>query len=170
LMLRGDSVRIRALEYEDIEHLWRWQNNRKVMEHMWIEPQSRRSLEKEFEEKLDDKAFGRFIIEVEGQPIGLIWYYSMVPNDRCGIGIYIGETDMQGKGYGTDAIRTFLDYLFNIKGVHRVGLDLSVQNEQALRAYEKVGFKREGLTREYYWKDGERVDLINMGMLRREFL
>jgi RimJ/RimL family protein N-acetyltransferase len=120
---------------------------------------------------LEDSKTKRFIIEKseDGEPVGLIWYYSMRPYKSCEIGIYLGVPRLCGKGYGSAAITTFLAFLFHSKGLHRVGLSVSARNERAIAAYEKCGFKCEGVTREFAWMHGEYVDLVEMGILRREF-
>jgi len=162
---------IRALEYEDLEHLWRWQNDLTVMAQMWIEPTSLRALQKEYEDELGNKRSKRFLIaeKATGQPTGVVWYYSMTPNSSCEVGIYIGDPKLHGKGYGSDALLTFLRFLFNVKNMHRVGLSVSSNNQQAIASYRKCGFKHEGATREFAYIDGQYVDLVNMGILKTEF-
>lgn len=84
-MLKGELTTIRALEFEDLEHVWRWQNDIRVMEQLWIEPVSRRRLELDYQDQLRSETSQRFIIgELEsGRPIGLIWYYSLHPHSSC---------------------------------------------------------------------------------------
>lgn len=161
---------IRALEADDLEHVWRWQNDMAVMEQMWIDPTSLKALEREYEEEMGDQGRKRFIIaEAEtGRPIGLTWYYSLRPNHSAEVGLYIGEPELHGCGCGTDAMMTFLDFLFDVKNLHRVGLSVSADNARAIASYEKCGFQREGVTRDFCWIGGRYVDLVNMGILRRE--
>lgn len=170
-MLRGRLVTIRALELDDLKHLWRWQNDPEVMSQLWVEPTSMRALEREYEAELGSEVAKRYlIVEAESRrPIGVIWYYSLRPGHSAGVGIYIGEADAQGRGYGTDALRTFLAFLFEVKQLHRVGLSASSENARAIACYSKCGFQQEGITREFCWIGGRWVDLVEMGILAREF-
>ena len=52
------------------------------------------------------------------------------------------------------------------RGWHRVRLTVVAENHRAIRSYEKVGFEREGLSREnYFGEDGKYHDEVQMGLL-----
>jgi putative acetyltransferase len=48
----------------------------------------------------------------------------------------------------------------------RLELEVYVDNEPAIRLYERYGFEREGLMRQYAYRDGELVDALLMGRIR----
>jgi RimJ/RimL family protein N-acetyltransferase len=72
----------------------------------------------------------------------------------------------QGRGLGTDAIRTLARYLIEERGHHRLTIDPAADNAVAIRAYEKVGFRPVGVLRAYWrspdgtWRDGLLMDLL----------
>ncbi len=86
------------------------------------------------------------------------------------VGIFIGEREHWGKGYGTDAMRTLLRYAFTELNLWRVSLGVFQYNPRAIRSYEKVGFCHEGRTRQYLKHEGKRWDILYMGILREEWL
>jgi len=86
------------------------------------------------------------------------------------VGIFIGEREHWGKGYGTDAMRTLLRYAFTELNLWRVSLGVFQYNPRAIRSYEKVGFCHEGWTRQYLKHEGKRWDILYMGILREEWL
>ena len=90
-------------------------------------------------------------------------------NRRAGLGILVGERDYRGKGYGTEALRLILDYGFNGLGLHNISLWTVSYNRAAIRAYEKVGFRAVGRTREAHWRSGKAFDIVHMDILAREF-
>ena len=59
--------------------------------------------------------------------------------------MYIGHRDIWGKGYGTDALTTFIDYIFNEKRFKSIYLKVYQNNTRAIRCYEKCGFKKKGI-------------------------
>ena len=59
--------------------------------------------------------------------------------------------------------------LFNELNLHRVSLDVFEYNPRAIRSYEKVGFVFEGRTRKFLNREGQRWDMIFMGILRSEW-
>jgi RimJ/RimL family protein N-acetyltransferase len=85
------------------------------------------------------------------------------------VGIGIGGRDDWGKGYGTDAMETVLRYAFEELNLYRVSLDVFENNPRALRSYEKAGFSVEGRERQALRRDGRRMDVIVMGILRDEW-
>jgi aminoglycoside 6'-N-acetyltransferase len=84
---------------------------------------------------------------------------------RAGIDLFLSERH-QGRGLGTDAIRTLAYYLIEERGHHRLTIDPAADNAVAIRAYEKVGFRPVGVLREYWrapdgtWRDGLLMDLL----------
>ena len=73
------------------------------------------------------------------------------------------EKEYRGQGYGTEALKLALDYAFNELGLALLGLTVFPSNERAIRAYEKVGFKRkEVLEKSWLMPDGEYADMLLM--------
>jgi RimJ/RimL family protein N-acetyltransferase len=83
--------------------------------------------------------------------------------------ITIGEKDMWGRGYGTEATRLMLDHAFGTLGLHRVALTVFEFNERAIRAYRNCGFVVEGRARESIWRDGRWWDELAMSVLSTEW-
>jgi aminoglycoside 6'-N-acetyltransferase len=108
-----------------------------------------------------------FAIELDGELVGLIEYFEEPdPIYRCAnIDIFLAEK-VQGRGLGTDAVRTLARHLVHERGHHRLTIDPAADNVPAIRAYEKVGFKPVGVMRQYErlpggdWHDNLLMDLL----------
>jgi RimJ/RimL family protein N-acetyltransferase len=85
------------------------------------------------------------------------------------VGIGLGERDFWGKGYGTDAMRLVLRFAFRELNLNRVTLDVFEYNPRAIHSYENAGFKHEGRGRAWLNREGQRWDMVYMGILRREW-
>ena len=85
------------------------------------------------------------------------------------VGIGIGDRKYWGKGYGSEAMRLILRYAFTELNLHRVSLGVFAYNTRAQRAYEKIGFQLEGVIHQVFLREGQRWDLVNMGILRAEW-
>jgi RimJ/RimL family protein N-acetyltransferase len=79
--------------------------------------------------------------------------------------ITIGESDVWGRGYGTEATRLMVDHAFGTLGLHRIGLYVFEFNERAIRAYRRAGFVMEGRARQSIRRDGRWWDELAMSML-----
>lgn len=86
------------------------------------------------------------------------------------LSIIIPEEDNQGKGYGTEAIKLMLSYAFGNLNFNRVAIGVVGFNEKAVRFYDKIGFKKEGIQEEGYYWDFKYADFIMMRLLKREYL
>lgn len=88
-----------------------------------------------------------FIIKVEENPIGQINYNDIdIKEKQVELDIWLSETAQTHKGFGTDAIVTLCNYLHHRFGCERFIMAPSARNLQAIRAYEKAGFKITGET------------------------
>jgi RimJ/RimL family protein N-acetyltransferase len=97
----------------------------------------------------------------DDRPIGECGLLRLFPAWRTtDLSIILGEKDAWGRGYGSEAIRLLLDYAFGALNLHRVAIGVVGFNERALRFYEKVGFRREGVQRAGYFYDHAYHDFV----------
>lgn len=92
-----------------------------------------------------------------------------LPTRTATLGIWIARP-WWGAGYGTDAVRTISRFGFEHMNLHRITLHVNADNDQAIRAYEKVGFTHEGRLREATFVHGGRIDELVMGLLEGELV
>ncbi|MEV0446462.1 GNAT family protein [Streptomyces sp. NPDC050600] len=90
------------------------------------------------------------------------------PNESCGFRICLSP-DTLGRGLGTEATRLVLGHAFGVLGLFRVWLEVYAFNPRARRAYEKAGFRAEGVLRGALLWEGERVDATVMAVLAPEW-
>lgn len=91
-------------------------------------------------------------------------------NSVATVGIFIGDKDYWSKGYGTDAMNILVKFIFEQMNINKVKLNVFSFNERAVKSYEKVGFKKEGILRQEVFRDGKYYDDIVMGILKEEYL
>jgi RimJ/RimL family protein N-acetyltransferase len=89
-------------------------------------------------------------------------------NESCNFRIFIGPKG-RDRGLGTEATRLIVGYGFEHLGLHRISLEVYAFNPRARRAYEKVGFRAEGVLRESLRYNGEWVDATVMSILAPEW-
>lgn len=90
-------------------------------------------------------------------------------NSVATIGIFIGNEDYWGKGYGSDALNILIKFIFEQMNIHKIKLGVYSYNKRAIKCYEKCGFKKEGVLREELFRDGKYHDVIIMGILKDEY-
>lgn len=118
----------------------------------------------------DDPTVTVFAIEVDGELAGSIQYSEELEPDyrHAGIDIFMSSR-FQGRGMGTDAVRTMARYLLDVRGHHRLTIDPAAANKRAIHVYAKVGFRPVGVMRRYErGQDGTFHDGLLMDMLAGE--
>ena len=90
-------------------------------------------------------------------------------NGNGEIGILIGDKKSRGKGYATEAISLIAGHAFSRLNIRKLCTGMIKGNEASKRAFEKVGFKVEGILREHFYLNGQYLDCYRMGLLKNEF-
>ncbi len=113
--------------------------------------------------------YGRFIVEVEGEPAGVMAFE--VANRRSRIAHLRGlmlAPEFRGRGIADSAARLLVRHLIFELDYHRVQLECYGFNERAIRHAERAGFLHEGVKRKAYWRHGEWVDGVLFGLVRED--
>lgn len=111
-----------------------------------------------------------FVIEHQGRAIGETLLDNFVEADqRASLIIGILDPTALGKGLGTEAIRAMAEFAFDTLGLHKLSTRVLAFNTRAIRAYERIGFVREGLERESALIGGTWHDDVIVGLLKRDF-
>ena len=89
-------------------------------------------------------------------------------SQSCNFRILIGPAG-QNRGLGTEATRLIVGYGFEQLGLHRISLEVYAFNPRARRAYEKAGFRPEGVLRESLRYGDQWIDATVMSILAPEW-
>lgn len=83
------------------------------------------------------------------------------------IGIIIGEKAFWGKGLATEAIKLAVDFSFNKLSLHRLSAGTFANNIGSIKAFKKAGFLVEGIRKKKYLYNGDYIDEVLLGVLRK---
>ena len=173
-MIRGERIYLRGIERDDLNRCHDWMSDPGVRatlaqrypmslarEADWVERATRGQDPSEMN-------FAICILE-DDRHIGNCGLVAIDRDNRTAtLGILIGEADFRGRGLGRDAVRTLCRFAFDEMDLHKIRLDVYASNSAAIRTYEAVGFRSEGVLREEAYREGRRADMIRMGLLRGE--
>lgn len=99
--------------------------------------------------------------------IGSIFFKSKSITELI-IGLRIFKKENRGRGYGSEALALFSEYLFMTKPIERITLEISSDNIPSIRMAESVGYTKEGVMRKAFFLRGKLTDTVIFGMLRSE--
>ncbi len=175
-ILTGNQVRLVELDPERDSKNWaKWRQNSEYLRLLDSGPaklHSAKANQQWMEKHLNDWLEFEFNIQTldAGKLIGTVGLEgNMRTHGDAFVGIGIGDPDHWGKGYGTDAMRVILRYAFMELGLHRVTLNVFGYNTRAIRSYEKAGFITEAVSKGALRRDGQRWDMVWMGILADEW-
>ncbi len=164
-MLKGKNLQLRALEPEDIDLLYQWENDT----NMWTlgnttTPFSKFHLEQFIlnsqNDIYSDKQI-RLMIELHkknNETIGCIDLFDFNPkNLRAGIGILIAKK-YRSKGYGSQALDLVIRYCRNTLNLHQLYCNIGIDNPESLKLFEKKGFKSIGNKKQWIRKNDKWID------------
>ena len=164
-MLKGNRVNLRLMEREDMLILKEWVNNPDfVGEFEPVSQETRRDLEKQYDALTEGQWF--FIEKKDGAKIGYVAHF--LRNNRVELG-YSLVPDERGKGYGTEAVKIAVDYLFLSKSIMRIQVETDPKNAASQRILQKAGFMKEGEIRKSFFCRGEWRDSVLFSILREEW-
>lgn len=168
-MLEGKIVNLRIMEKEDLPQFSEWLNTPEFTgEYNPLRQSSKTETEKILESPLEMKPF--FIEKKDGTRVGFIahFYVLHIAGKQLEIGYSLAPSE-RGKGYGTEAVRLMVDYLFLSKENERIQAQVDPKNIASQRILEKNGFKKEGKLRKNFFMRGEWRDALIYSILRGEW-
>jgi diamine N-acetyltransferase len=154
--MKYKDVRLRALEPEDLELLYNWENNNDY----WIisntvSPFSKYTLKRYIEnshKNIYETGQLRLMIDYvpEKKTIGTIDIFDFDPyHKRAGIGILIANDEYRRKGLATMALTCLIDYCFKTLLVHQLFCSIIENNCESIELFRKLGFTEIGKKKDW---------------------
>jgi len=175
-VIRSERLYLRPAERADLPLFVRWFADTEVSRHLALRaPFSLAMEEKWFDGMAErqgksDYHFVACLVD-DGRPIGTVGLHGLdLENGKAEFGISIGEKDLWGHGYGTEALAAISDFGFGALRLERIELHVYEDNARAIRSYEKAGFHHEGRLRNAQFGEGRHYDVLVMSLLRDEWL
>lgn len=165
-----EGVRLRPVHQADLAELTRFYEDSEASgEFQWFgfRPARARQLERQWaDDGLVSTSAGHLVVSVEGDRCaGEVDWRPVGETGALEIGVWL-FAEFRGRGVGTAAQRQLVDYLFATSPVHRIQAGTEVDNVAEQRALERAGFRREGVARGLFFRDGKWRDGVMYGLLR----
>lgn len=105
----------------------------------------------------------------KGEFAGVIGFHSINHSIKAiSIGYWLDE-GFVGKGIMTKACKVFVDFAFNIYKFNRVEIRCAEDNLRSRAIPERLGFTQEGIIRDDELLDGNFVNCVVYGLLKRDW-
>lgn len=143
-LMQGERVYLRMMRVEDTDNIIRWRNAPHVVNNfIYRKPLTREDHLNWIKNKIETGKVVQFVVGriEDGREFGSI-YFRDIDNEKhvCEFGIFLGEADMAGHGYGFEAQKLSMEYAFKEMAMEKVELRVLEKNLPAIKNYEKCGF------------------------------
>jgi len=171
--LKGKNIFLRALEPEDLDYLYEVEND----ESLWevgnsLTPYSRYILEQYiangYRDIFEVKQLRLVICENKtGRTVGFVDLYDFDPEHRrTGIGIVIYPEQEHRRGFAFESLQLICNYAFNRLDCHQVYAGITADNEGSIALFEKAGFVKNGVKKQWTRADGIFKDELFYQLMR----
>ncbi|MES1247948.1 MAG: GNAT family N-acetyltransferase [Actinomycetota bacterium] len=117
----------------------------------------------------EPQAYGWFVIEADGERAGCVNFERTSERHRIAhAGRFAIHPRFRGRRIGIDAAHAFQRHLIRDLGFHRIELRVYGFNERAIAHAERSGYRREGVHRLAYWRDGRWEDAVLFALVEED--
>lgn len=173
--MKYKNIKLRALEPEDLELLYEWENNAEY----WtisntVSPFSRFTLKRYIENShhsIYETGQLRLMIDQteENKTIGTIDLFEFDPfHRRAGIGILIADELYRRKGYASVALTCLIKYCFTTLQLHQLFCNIQADNQASIELFRKHGFETVGSKKDWLLTDNGYVDVIMFQLINKQ--
>jgi RimJ/RimL family protein N-acetyltransferase len=173
LLLQGEKVGLALMRREDVSTLARWNQDLEFTANLGTPGEAhtlemrQEAFERNARMRPDSVEFA--VIRLEGGDlIGFGGLFDITRALTATLFVGIGERELRGRGYGTEATRLICEYGFFLRSLHNIKVEVNGYNRRAIRLYERLGFRMAGRIRGAIMLNGSRYDQIVMDLLRSE--
>ena len=165
--IEGNLCRLRALEPEDLDAMYGWENDTDSWrESGTVAPFSRHVLSRLINEQQFDiyaTRQMRLVIESrDGEAVGAVDLFEFDPqNLRAGVGIIIAPP-YRKQGYALDALHTLERYVREVLRMHQLWCSIGADNEASLALFKRAGYAECGRRKEWLLTQTGTIDEVLM--------
>lgn len=110
-----------------------------------------------------------YVVMVDDIPRGVVSLNAINPLHRSADWAFYLDSELQGKGLGSQVECWLLDHAFTDVGLAKLNCEVLASNPAVVRLHQKFGFTVEGVRRQNVCKDGERLDVMLLGITAEEW-
>lgn len=163
------NISFRPIRKSDLGIIVKWLNDPETNQYLGARVRQGTNFEtrlKWYEKYKAEKTKKMFIIYADSKPVGEVGLINIDKLDNnAELFIMIGEKAFRRKGIGQQAVKFIINYAFNKLKLHRISLGCFEDNIAGVKCYEKCCFKKEGIVKDQFYKDGKYYNEITMGLI-----
>ena len=164
LTLTGQHIYLRALEPEDLDFVYRIENDETIWEMSSTQAPYSKFLIKQYLENAhqdiyEAKQLRLVVCDKDHTAMGLIDLFDFNPTHRrAGVGVLIAEDKNRGKGMGKEPLSLICDYGKTHLHLHQLYANIVSDNTRSIKLFETLGFQKVGIKKDWNLVEGSYKD------------
>ena len=147
MTLKGFNITLTPLEHQDIQMVREWRNSDEVKRYALNQEDITQEQQESWFISLQKKDDEYFVIHIQDEPVGLIWFNKC--DESVETGFYLYDTTKQNSLTPYKIVTLFHDYLFNQKGFKTLSCKIMHDNPRAVRFNLSLGYKEQESHQQY---------------------
>lgn len=169
-MLRNDAITLKPISLIDTDFILELRNNLEIADQFFSDAPVYDFEHNNWLKKRNNEDLDFIILDNHSQKrAGRIYLTNInFRHQKCEYGIVL-HPESRGKNIAYEASKLLIDYVFQNLPINKIYLEVFEGNLKAIKLYEKIGFKQEGLFKAEYFKNGTFQNVCRMGLFRKEW-
>ena len=169
-MMTTPEIRLRALEPEDLDLLYKIENDMTLWNVGATNvPYSRYTLHDYIATASNDIYVDRqvrmMVENLSGETVGIVDLVNFDPNNcRAEVGLIILNV-FRRQGYGSSVLTAIADYALHTLHLHQLFAYVDAKNEASLKLFRKQGYKSSSMIRDWLYDGREYRDAVLMQLV-----
>jgi diamine N-acetyltransferase len=155
MLLENENIRLRAVEPEDLERLYAWENNPQLWDvGNTRNPYSRYVLKQYIinsdKDIYETRQLRLMMVSVlTGETVGTVDLFDFdIHNSRIALGLFVDST-FQGKGYARQSLHLVEEYVFVYLKINQLYCHIAENNIPSIRLFEQENYYKNGLLKDW---------------------
>jgi diamine N-acetyltransferase len=169
-MLKNEKIILRPISIKDTHFILELRNNSEIADQFFSDEPVYDFEHNEWLSSRNKDDLDFIIVENDTQKeVGRIYLTNINYRHQKGEYGIVLHSDFRGKRIASDASHLLLEYVFNNLPINKIYLEVFESNTKAIHLYEKIGFQKEGVFKEEYFKNGTFQNVCRMSLLREDY-
>jgi diamine N-acetyltransferase len=155
VLLENGKLRLRAVEPEDLDRLYAWEND----PHLWVVGNTRnpysRYILKQYISQSDKDIYESkqlrlmMVSKMTGETVGTVDLFDFdVHNSRIALGLFV-DGAFQGKGFAKESLHLIEEYVFNYLKINMLYVHIAENNTASISLFEQENFEKTGILKSW---------------------
>jgi len=154
-LLENENIRLRAVEPEDLDRLYAWENNPQLWDvGNTRNPYSRYVLKQYIinsdKDIYETRQLRLMMVSVlTGETVGTVDLFDFdIHNSRIALGLFV-DAAYQGKGYAKQSLHLVEEYVFGYLKINQLYCHIAENNTPSIRLFEQENYYKNGLLKDW---------------------